>query len=112
MDVLTDKEKIELELRAAETALEAGLEGRSRVGARRAAGMAVTPYLKKKGIHVPANAVDCISLFAVQPDISPRMRQIATHLIMRVDESYQLPPDINLITEVRELLNELDATTG
>lgn len=109
---LRDDERIELELKAAETAMVAGLEGRSRVCARRAAGIAAASFLKEKGLHVPANSIDCIALLAAQPDISPRMREIATHLVMRVDESHRLPPGIDLVGEVRELLIELESAAG
>jgi len=101
-------EKIELELAAAETARQQGLEGRARVCARRAAGLAITSYLKKQGIAVPADAYKCIALFSTQPGISDLLRQIASHLTMRVNESYQLPPEIDLIAEARQLVKEIE----
>ncbi|NPV76986.1 MAG: hypothetical protein HPY59_11505 [Anaerolineae bacterium] len=103
-----DVAKIELELAAAEKARRQGLEGRARVCARRAAGLAVSPFLEKQGLTVPGDVHERIVLFSNQPAISPRLRQIASHLIMRVNESYELPPEIDLIAEVRQLVKELE----
>lgn len=105
----SDSAKIELELIAAEKARQQGFEGRARVCARRAAGLAVTPFLEKQGSPIPANTYERIKLFAAQSVISPRLRQIASHLTMRVNESYQMPPEIDLIAEVRQLINELES---
>lgn len=101
-------EKIELELAAAETARQQGLEGRARVCARRAAGLAIASFLEKQEIAVPVDAYKCIALFSTQPGIPDRLRQIASHLTMRVNESYQLPPEIDLISEARQLVKEIE----
>ncbi len=103
-----DAAKIELELTAAENARQQGLEGRARVCARRAAGLAVAPFLEKQGLAIPADAYERIVLFSTQPGISLRLRQIATHLLMQVDQSFRLPPEIDLIAEVRQLVRELE----
>ncbi len=96
-----DAAKIELELTAAENARQQGLEGRARVCARRAAGLAVAPFLEKQGLAIPADAYERIVLFSTQPGI-------ATHLLMQVDQSFRLPPEIDLIAEVRQLVRELE----
>jgi hypothetical protein len=103
------REKIEQELAQGEKARQEGFEGRARVCARRAAGIAIREYLRIKAIPSPGlSAVDLLEALLVVEGISGEMRQAAQRLLMRVDEDYSLPADIDLLADARWLAQELE----
>lgn len=98
------KTRLEAELSQAQTAREAGNEGKARVCARRAAGIAIGEYLHREGFPKPGpSAFDRLNILATLPNVSARTRQIAQHLMLRVNEEFKLPIDIDLIAESKEL---------
>ena len=105
----TIKKKIDEELVNGDAARRAGLEGRARVCARRAAGVAVREYLELHG-ESPAgpSAVDVLEQLRARPDISPEIRQAAEHLLVRVNEGFDLPVQVDLLAEARWLINRLE----
>ncbi len=104
--------KISAELEAAKTARADGNEGKARVCARRAAGIAIGEYLRERGLPDPGpGAYDRIRFLAAHPEVAPRLREIANHLILRVDEEFQLPDQIDLIAEAQELAYKLSSVT-
>jgi hypothetical protein len=92
----------------AEKARAEGNEGRARVCARRAAGIAVREYFKRQGRQVPgSSAYDLLNSLVESPDTSPELKQFASDLTLRVSEDFTLPVDIDLVAESRLLCNAL-----
>jgi len=103
------KQKIEAELAQGLAARAGGFEGRARVCARRAAGAAVREYLELQGLPVPSlSAYDLLAALQEMPGMSDAVRQAASHLLIRVDETYALPIDADLLADARWLANELE----
>ena len=100
--------EIAVELDLAEKNRREGFESRARVLARRAAAKAILEYFKRR--NLPAanlNALDLIQAFKDLPDISPDMRRSSEMLLLRVNEAFQLPSDVDLIAVARRLVQEL-----
>lgn len=103
------KIKIEEELARGEAARGEGFEGRARVCARRAAGAAVREYLEVNGFNIPGpSAVELLSVMLELPGIPGQARQSADYLLMRVDEAFSLPPEVDLLSEARRLVDLLE----
>ncbi len=104
------KQKIEEELSRAADARANGLEGRARVGARRAAGAAVREYLRLRegGEAVTGTAYDLLAALQDLPAVPEQARKSAALLLERVDENYALPPEIDLLAEARRLADSLE----
>lgn len=107
------KERIDAELANGDAARRAGLEGRARVCARRAAGIAVREYLELRGIS-PAGptAVDVLAQLRDRPEISPDVRQAAEQLLMRVNEGFDLPAQVDLLEVARWVADTLEKRVG
>ncbi|MBT3391221.1 MAG: hypothetical protein HN413_12510 [Chloroflexi bacterium] len=96
---------IEKEFQTAEKSRQAGNEGRARVCARRAAGIAAGEYFRVHAMSDPGpSAYDRLQVLASASEIEPRFREIAQHLILRVNEEFRLPAQIDLIAEARQLV--------
>ncbi len=103
------KSKIAEELARGEAARQAGLEGRARVCARRAAGAAVREYLDQRGLAAPGtSAYDLLAYLQDLPEVSAEIRQAAGHLLTRVDESFSLPEEADLMAEAGWLAQALE----
>ncbi len=103
------QEKIRAELANALQARQMGNEGRARVCARRAAGLAARDFLEKRGFNEPrtASAYELLRLLAEYPGLPPDLRQAAGQLTMRVDEAFDLPAGTDLIEAARRLCDRL-----
>lgn len=98
--------KIEFE-RARQARVEKN-EGKARVCARRAAGIAARAYLTRKGIQVPnMSAYDLLNLLRENLELPPDKHLIAEHLTTRVDEGHGFPFDADLVAESRILCDWL-----
>lgn len=105
--------KIETELANGEAARLAGLEGRARVCARRAAGAAIREYLELRGESIPGpSAVDLLEYIRMRPDMPEPVRAAAGNLLERVNEAFELPAPVDLLAEARRLANTLENLTG
>jgi hypothetical protein len=103
------REQIQAELDQAEGARAQGLEGRARVSARRAAGLAIQAYLEQMGGPLSRiSAYDLIKLLGSQPDLSQEILQVTEHLTARVDGGFNLPFQADLIEETRWLISQLE----
>ena len=101
-------EQIGKEFELAERARADGNEGRARVCARRAAGIAAREYLTRKGTAPRStSAYDVLNLLKEDPHLPPDLKRIADHLTLRVTEEFKLPVEADLIAEARKLCNEL-----
>jgi hypothetical protein len=100
--------EIETELENAERARAAGNEGRARVCARRAAGMAARDFLARNDVQVKGSAYEVLKVLEAFPGLSPDLRAVAAHLTLRVSEEFTLPAGIDLILETRKLIGGLN----
>ncbi len=102
--------QIQAELKKAEEARARGNEGRARVCARRAAGLAARQYLARQGQSVRTpSAYDLLTLLAENAHLSADLRQAAAYLTLRVDEEFRLPAQVDLIAEAKKLVTALTA---
>jgi hypothetical protein len=100
--------ELDREFNLAETARAKGNDGRARVCARRAAGIAVREYLIRRGENVSsASAYDLLRQLTETEDTPSRPKEICYHLTMRVSEDFKLPIDADLVDESRELCKAL-----
>jgi hypothetical protein len=99
----------EEEIARGERARGAGNEGQARVCARRAAGIALRAYWQKKGIeNLPPSAYALLNRFLQQEARLPaEIRRAAILLTKRVNETFQLPVEADLLAEARRLASWL-----
>jgi hypothetical protein len=102
-------QNIQAELNQAEAARAAGNEGRARVCARRAAGMAARVFLDRRGVATQSESVmEVLQKLAEFPGLAPDLRLAAVHLTLRVTEAFTLPADVDLIADGRKLCARLE----
>jgi hypothetical protein len=102
------RQSIEKELEYAARARADGNEGRARVCARRAAGLAGRIYLSQHGVRLGnTSALEVLKILAETPSLPPEMRIAAERLTLRVNEEFSLPPDIDLLAEAKTLIGGL-----
>jgi hypothetical protein len=99
--------EIEHELEMGLTARKAGNEGRARVCARRAAGLAAGDFLSRHGLRAQDGAYQALQRLALFPGLSPELTQAAQYLTMRVSGEFQLPAGVDLIAEANKLIGGL-----
>lgn len=100
--------EINAELELAEQARRRGNEGRARVCARRAAGIAARVYLDGHGRRSrSSSAYEVLRLLADDLGLPPDLRQAAEYLTLRVNEEFKLPVNVDLIAEARKLCEKL-----
>ncbi len=100
--------RFESEVQQAEMARAIGNEGKARVCARRAAGIAIGEYFRQRGISPPvSSAFNILKFFQSNPDVPDDARTIAGRFLERVDTKFTLPVDIDLIQDARWLAEKL-----
>ncbi len=100
--------EIQIELNLAETARTAQNEGRARVCARRAAGIAARAYLSRTGKKVRTpSAFDVLNLIARDPEIPETIRERAKRLVQPVDEDFKIPAHVDLIQDAKDFCREI-----
>ncbi|HSL30957.1 MAG TPA: hypothetical protein VK900_17280 [Anaerolineales bacterium] len=105
---MDSQQEIQAEFEKAEAARAGGNEGRARVCARRAAGIAVREYMLRQGLRPQsASAYDLLNTVKIDPQFSPQLRDIADHLTLRVDEEFKLPVNADLIAEAKIFCKQL-----
>ncbi len=98
------EEEFQNELQRAKKAREKENEGQARVCARRAAGVVVRQYLSRQGITIPSSsAMDVLKALAVLEVAPAEARRAAELLVLRVDESFRLPVDADLLQLAADL---------
>lgn len=109
MEIPNDwKDRLQRELDQAESARREGNEGMARVCARRAAGIVIGEYLRRRGTPAAtANAYELLKMLAEQPDVSPKVREVSRHMLLRITPDHQLPVEADLVGEARWLAAEL-----
>jgi hypothetical protein len=105
--------RIQGELQAARDGRQNGNEGRARVCARRAAGVAARIFLGwKDGAPALGGIPDLFIRLAEIPSLSDSSRLAARNLLMTVDSNHALPEQIDLIHEAELLIAELEHQMG
>jgi hypothetical protein len=100
---------IAAELNNAEHARLAGNEGRARVCARRAAGLAARDFLTRHAVRLrDRSAYAALQALAEFPGLAPDLRIATLHLTTRLTEEFTLPVDADLIADARRLIGGLD----
>ena len=85
-----------------------GKEGMARVCARRAAGLVIGEYLRRRGISGLNNsAYDRLNIFIDLLDVDENCKEVARHFLLKVSTDHNLPVDIDLISDVTWLKNKL-----
>lgn len=91
------------ELEQAAAARQAGNEGKARVCARRAAGIAAGEYLQRNGEFDGSwSAYQRLQVLQRQPGLPARAVEIIAHLTARVDTDHNLPVEADLLAEAVE----------
>ncbi len=102
------KQKIEIELAAAKSARENGLEGQARVCARRAAGIAVRLYFRRHNLPSEGSAYELLQALQSLTDAPGPARHAAEMLTQRVGYDHHLPVEADLLKEARRLIDILE----
>lgn len=98
------KTELNNEFKMAQEALDAKNQGKVRVCARRAAGIAIREYLIQRGIKPPSvSAYDLLKFLDEMDDTSADLRQASAYLRMRVTEDFRLPVDVDLVAEAKKI---------
>lgn len=104
----TWQNRLQAELQQAEAARSEGNEGMARVCARRAAGIIIGEYFRRRGGNQPGpSAYDRLKFLRSQPDISNQIREVSDHFLLRITPEHELPVEADLIAEVRWLKRQL-----
>jgi hypothetical protein len=86
-----------------------GNEGRARVCARRAAGIAIGEFLARHGFnHLPNSTYDRLDFLRNIPGQDPVIITLVDHFLMQVTSEHTLPVNIDLISESLRLIQVLD----
>jgi hypothetical protein len=108
--------EIRIEMEMADTARNAGNEGRARVCARRAAGLAARDFLSLHLVNPDErvqdrsrsnSAIGALQSLAAFPGLATDLKRAAVNLTMRVTPDFQLPDGIDLIDEAHKLIGGL-----
>ena len=75
-------------------------EGQARVCARRAAGVAIREYLRRRGLRpTHPSALELLKALLFLPDLPAEARQAAEYLILRVNAEFNLPVAVDLVEQ-------------
>jgi hypothetical protein len=100
----------ERELAQAQASRQAGNEGMARVCARRAAGIVVGEYLRRRespSASPGPSAYDRLRYLASLPEISLQVREVAQYFLLRITTDRALPLEVDLIAEAAWLKEAL-----
>jgi hypothetical protein len=96
---------IEAELRQARLAQQSGNPGRARVCARRAAGMAIREfYRKREQAGWGGDALKQLQRLSEDESAPDEIRQAAVRLTTKVDENHQLPFTEDPVEDAQEII--------
>jgi len=103
--------QIEAELERAEQFRRGGFEGRARVCARRAAGWAIALYFARIRFDILSKSnYDLIQMLSRREETQVPVKYLCGRLLMKVDEDFKLPNEIDLIKDARDLIGLLKNT--
>jgi len=79
-------------------------EGRARVCARRAAGIAIREHLDRRGVQPPSSSSHDLLIHLGRDERLPaELKKAIGYLTMRVNQEFKLPQGVDLIAEARSL---------
>ena len=108
MEQSTWQDQYNSELDQAKAARAFGNEGKARVCARRAVGIVIGEYMRREQIFYPnASAYDRIKFLNSLESLTPEIRGVLEHFLLRIDTDHNLPIDADLIGEARWLSETL-----
>ena len=100
--------ELDLEFARARQARLQGNEGRARVCARRAAGIAARLYLERRDLKIgSASALDLLNRVAGDPSVDPEILRLISVLTLPVDTDFKLPDGVDLIADAEALTKRL-----
>jgi hypothetical protein len=106
-------DRFKQEIDNAQSARQAGNEGKARVCARRAAGLAAAEYLQYRGIALSGpSAYDHLRRLQSLADKPESSAPILERLLMRVNTDFALPVEVDLIEDARQLRRILKDTVS
>ncbi len=80
----------------------------ARVCARRAAGIVIGEYLARLGyVNLTQSAISRIIKFDNLPAADLQCKEIASHFLLKVDQTHKLPENVDLIADVQVLEKRL-----
>lgn len=98
-----------IELQHAREARTSGFEGRSRVCARRAAGLAIKEYLiQKHNIFLSSSLFDLITDQSLREHLPPQLSDPLDRLSLKVNEEFQLPAGVDLLSDAKLVITLLE----
>jgi hypothetical protein len=101
-------DELERELTLARTARLRGNEGRARVCARRAVGIAARLYLDEHGVQIgSASVLDLLNRLIEDPNVDDDAKRLARLFALRVDTDFKLPAGVDLLAEAVTLCGQL-----
>ena len=102
------REALNLEFENALGSRREGNEGRARVCARRATGLAIRVHYEEKGESIPTtNALEILHWFAEQPQFSDELRSAATRLTVHVTPAHNLPHPEDPLADAKLLIHAM-----
>ncbi|HLB65571.1 MAG TPA: hypothetical protein VJJ46_12085 [Anaerolineales bacterium] len=106
MDLAPVRRRVAREMAMADEARAAGREGRARVCARRAAGMAALHHLEQAGAPPRSrSALDALRRLAELEDLPAPLRGAASRLTTRVTEVHDLPHTQDPLADARMVIS-------
>lgn len=98
------KESFDREIGIGEQARAGGNEGRARVCARRAAGIAAAEYYARRGQSArTTSALDLLSALQADAAVPAEARPLIINLLLQVNEGFELPSGVDLLADARRL---------
>jgi hypothetical protein len=108
MQLMKIKHNINNELRMAEDSRKGGNEGRARVCARRAAGLAIGYFFEfQTGDSAPKNAYNLLRWISAHNEINSLVRDAARRLTVRVTPDHTLPHTEDPIADAQIIIDTL-----
>ena len=106
MDLAPLLRRVAREMAMADDARAAGREGRARVCARRAAGLAARHRLEQSGSPARSrSALDALKALAAMDDFSPALRNAALRLTNRVTQGHVLAHAEDPLADARRVIS-------
>ncbi len=106
-----DRQTIEAELRRAIEALGQGNDGKARVCARRASGVALRAWFQARGSGAtgPGDAQSLLKLAGGDPGLPQEIRQAAIRLSTAITERDRLPFSDDPVTDARAIVGAIES---
>lgn len=102
------QEAINLEFENALTSRREGNEGKARVCARRATGLAIRVHYEELEESIPTtNSLLILKWFADQPQFSDELRKAASRLTVHVTADHNLPHQEDPLADAKFLINAM-----